>query len=91
MGIFKTRKNKKYSYTPRHYKGEGSPFEIKHKFDDFRSTVGNNKGLKNKLVSALEDYKYNQNNTANKRVLIIIGILILIFLLIIEFDLSIFF
>ncbi|HLV39297.1 riboflavin synthase subunit beta [Xanthomarina sp.] len=91
MGIFKTRKNKKYSYTPRFYKGEGSPFEIKHPFDDFRSTVGSNKGLKNKLVSALNDYKHNQNHTANKRVLIIIGILILIFLFIIEFDLSIFF
>ncbi|MCX7547168.1 riboflavin synthase subunit beta [Xanthomarina sp. F1114] len=91
MGIFKTKKNKRYSYTPRHYKGEGSPFEIKHKFDDYRSTVGSNKGLKNKLVSALEDYKHNHNKSANKRVLIIIGILILIFLLIIEFDLSIFF
>lgn len=91
MGIFKTKKNKRYNYTPQHYKGEGSPFEIKHKFDDFRSTVGNNKGLKNKLVSALNDYKHNQNRTANKRVLIIIGILVLIFLFIIEFDLSIFF
>jgi hypothetical protein len=91
MGIFKTRKNKTYSYTPRHYKGEGNPYEIKHKFDDFRTTVGPNKGLKNKIVSALNDYKHNQDKTANKRVLIIIGILILIFLFIIEFDLSIFF
>lgn len=91
MGIFKTKKNKKFSYTPRHYKGEGSPFEIKHKFDDFRSTVGSNNGLKNKVVKALDDFKNNQNHTANKRVLIIILILILIFLFIIEFDLSIFF
>ena len=40
MGLFKLRKNKKFSYTPRHFddKGEGNPFEIKHKFDDFRKT-----------------------------------------------------
>ncbi|GGG57787.1 riboflavin synthase subunit beta [Bizionia arctica] len=91
MGIFKTRKNKTYSYTPRHYQGEGNPYEIKHKFDDFRTTVGSNKGLKRKLVSALNDYKNNQDQKANKRVLIILAILILIFLIFIEFDLSIFF
>ncbi|MFL0353761.1 riboflavin synthase subunit beta [Xanthomarina sp. GH4-25] len=91
MGIFKTRKNKTYSYTPRHYKGEGNPYEIKHKFDEFRTTVGSNKGLKGKLVSALDDYKNNADRTVNKRVLIIIAILVLIFLFIIEFDLSIFF
>ena len=41
MGFIKLRKNKKFSYTPRLYddKGEGNPFEIKHKFDDFRKTV----------------------------------------------------
>ena len=39
MGIFKTKKNKRYSYTPRFYKGEKSPFEIKHKFDDQRVTI----------------------------------------------------
>ena len=39
MGIFKTKKNKKYNYTPRFYKGERSPFEIKHKFDDQRVTI----------------------------------------------------
>ncbi|GAA3783016.1 MULTISPECIES: riboflavin synthase subunit beta [Corallibacter] len=91
MGIFKTRQNKKYSYTPRHYKGEGSPYEIKHKFDDFRTTVGTTKGLKGKLNNALEDYKNNTDEKANKRVLIIIGVLILLFLIFIEFDLSIFF
>ena len=39
MGIFKTKQNKKYNYTPRFYKGEQSPFEIKHKFDDQRVTI----------------------------------------------------
>ncbi|MCF8274472.1 MAG: riboflavin synthase subunit beta [Flavobacteriaceae bacterium] len=93
MGIFKLRKNKKFSYTPRHFddKGEGNPFEIKHKFDDFRKTVGSNNGLKTKINNALDDLKSNPDETSNKRILIIIGILILIFLFIIDFDLSIFF
>jgi hypothetical protein len=91
MGIFKTRQNKKFDYTPRYYNGEGNPFSIKHKFDDYRVTVGSNKGLKTKLTNAVNDYKHNRDTSANKRVLIVVGILILIFLVIIEFDLSIFY
>lgn len=92
MGIFKLRKNKKFNYTPRYYddKGEGSPYIIKHKFDEFRKTVGSNKGIKSKFNDAIEDYK-NPDNAANKRILIIIAILVLVFLIIIDFDLSIFF
>ncbi|MDG5491508.1 riboflavin synthase subunit beta [Psychroserpens sp. SPM9] len=91
MGILSTRKNKKYNYQPRYYKGEGNPYELKHKFDDYRVTVGNNKGLKTKLNNAVGDYKYNADKTgANRRVLIIIGLLILVFMFIIDFDLSIF-
>ncbi|MFD1615048.1 riboflavin synthase subunit beta [Gelatiniphilus marinus] len=91
MGLLKLRKNKKFSYTPRYFddKGEGNPFEIKHKFDEHRKTIGNN-GFKTKLNNALEDYK-NPDKKANKRVLIIVAILILVFLFIIDFDLSIFF
>ncbi len=93
MGFLKLRKNKKFSYTPRHFddKGEGNPFEIKHKFDDYRKTVGDNKGLKTKINNALDDLKNNQDNEANKRIIIIICILVLAFLFIIDFDLSIFF
>lgn len=92
MGILSTRKNKKFSYTPRYYKGEGNPFEIKHKFDEHRVTSGSNRGLKTKFNNAMNDYKYNPDrHGANRRVLIIVGALILIFLFIIDFDLSIFF
>ena len=91
MGIFKLRENKKYSYTPRHYKGEGNPYEIKHKFDDYRTTVGSSNGLKSKLNKAVSDYRNNSDKTANRRVLIIIGVLVFLFLIIIGFDLSIFF
>ncbi|WP_353777743.1 riboflavin synthase subunit beta [Winogradskyella sp. 3972H.M.0a.05] len=91
MGLFRLRKNKKFSYTPRHYKGEANPYEIKHRFDEFRTTVGSNSGLKNKFSKAIDDYKHNPDKSANRRVLIIVGVLILIFLFIIDFDLSIFF
>ncbi len=75
MGIFKLRKNKKFSYTPRYYddKGEGNPFEIKHKFDEFRKTVGSNTGLKTKFLNALDDLKNNPDKAANRRILIIAG------------------
>ncbi len=93
MGIFKLRKNKKFSYTPHHFndKGEGNPFEIKHKFDDYRKTVGGNTGIKTKLNNALDDLKNSPDQTANKRIIYIVLILVLVFLFIIDFDLSIFF
>ncbi len=93
MGRIKLPKNKKYSYTPRYFddKGQGNPFEIKHKLDEFRSTVGANKDLKSRINNALNDYNNNENREANRRVLIIVGILVLIFLFIIDFDFSIFF
>jgi len=91
MGVFNLRKNKKFNYTPRHFSGEGNPFEIKHKFDEYRKTVGNNTSLKGKVTSALDELKETPDHAVNKRILIIVAILILIFLFIIDFDLSIFF
>jgi len=93
MGILKLRKNKKFSYTPRTYddKGQGNPYEIKHKFDEFRTTVGSNNGLKTKINNALNELKTNKDKEANRRILIIVTVLVLIFLFIIDFDLSIFF
>lgn len=93
MGILKRRKNKKYSYQPRYYKGaeDGSPFSIKHKFDDYRTTVGDNKNFKAKLNAALNDLKSTSDKEANRRILIIIIVLVLVFLAIIEFDFSLFF
>ena len=90
MVIFNIKKNKRYSYTPRFYKGEQSPFEIKHKFDDQRVTIEKT-NLKGKFTNAIDDLKTNPNTLANRRVSIIILILIFVFLWIIDFDLSIFF
>lgn len=92
MGALKTRKNKKFDYTPRYFddKGKGSPYQIEHKFDKFRSTVGDHKDFKGKLVNAWEDLRDSSNRDSNRRVLLIVAILVLIFLFIIDFDLSIF-
>lgn len=90
MGFLK-RTIKKYDYQPRYYKGETNPFQIHHKFDSYRKTVGNNKGLKGKFNDALEELKAPDETNSKKTILIIAGFLLFIFLFIIDFDLSIFF
>ncbi len=86
------RKNKKFNYQSRYYESrrEQGPFKIEYKFDEFRTTVGSNKGLKNKFRAAIEDLKESKGTRTNRIILIVILILVLIFLYIIDFDLSIF-
>ena len=90
MGFLKKRTNKKFDYQPRYFKGDGNPYKIGHKFDEFRSTVGTNKGIKDKFKSAIEELNSKEKKGSNKILLIIIAILLFIFLYIIDFDLSIF-
>lgn len=89
MGLFKLRKNKKFNYEPRYYKGDSSPFEIKHKFDDQRVTIQKT-NLKGKFINALADVK-NSDRQTNNRIGIILLILVFVVLWFIDFDLSIFF
>ena len=89
MGFLK-RTNKKFEYTPRYYKGEGNPYKLEHKFDQFRTTIGKNKGLKSKFTNAIEDFKTPQERKTSKIMLIVVAVLLLTFLYIIDFDLSIF-
>ena len=93
MGILKPRKNKKFGYEPRYYENdsEGSPFQMEHKFDSYRSTVGESKNLKAKFKAAFTELKKTSDKNTNYRLFFIFTILILIFLFIIDFDLSIFF
>ncbi len=90
MGILKKRTNKKFDYKPRYYKGEGNPYKIGHKFDEYRTTVGGSSGIKEKFKSAFEEYENSKGRSFNRTILIIIAILVFIFLYIIDFDLSIF-
>jgi len=93
MGKFyRLRKNKSFKYSPRYYddKGEGNPFRIEPKFDKYRITTGNNRGIKRKWQNALHDLSITGDKHMRLRIIIIVSILVLIFLYIIDFDLSIF-
>lgn len=89
----KLSRSKDFDYQPRYYKSdkEGNPFKIEYKFDQYRTTAGSNRGLKNKFNNILEDSRKQGDRNTRIRLLVIISILILIFLYIIDFDLSIFF
>jgi len=93
MGFIKTRKNKKYGYEPRYYNndGQGNPYEIKHKFDDQRTTIGQTPGIKGRFNNAMSELKDHSDRVVNRRIILIASIFILLFLYIIDFDLSIFF
>ncbi|MDO6674740.1 riboflavin synthase subunit beta [Tenacibaculum sp. 1B UA] len=89
MGFIK-KENKKFDYKPRYYKGDGNPYEIKQKFDQYRTTIGKKKGLKGKFNAAIDEFK-GSGYKLNKTIVVIALVLTLIFLFIIDFDLSIFF
>ncbi len=96
MGVFdkitKLKRNRTFGYSPRYYKNESgeSPFKLEHRFDKYRSTVDTERGLKRKLGSAMSDLRREGDRNLKIRFLIIFGVLLLIFLYIIDFDLSIF-
>ena len=89
MGLFKLKKNKRFNYKPRFYKGVGNPFELKHKFEDQRTTVEKN-NLKKTFKIALSDLK--SYDVKSFRIIIIVSVFLsLLFLFIIDFDLTIFY
>ncbi|WP_055448302.1 hypothetical protein [Lacinutrix mariniflava] len=90
MGL-KLKQNKRYNYKPRFYKGDGSPFAMKGKFDGERSTLEASGNVKNRFLKAVDELQNSPDKAVNRRVLIIISILVLVFLFIIDFDLTIFF
>ena len=85
------RKPKRFSYQPRFYKSSVSPYEIKGKYDDFRTTKYTPRGLKAKINRALKESLFGGERIVRIRLLIIMAILILIALYIIDFDLTIFY
>ena len=87
MGLFNLRKNKRYDYSGRFseeksYVGtHAKPKKIKSKFDEYRSTVGDNNSFRKKFRNAIEDYKKGSDNSVRKRLIIIFITLITLFLL----------
>ncbi len=91
--ITRLRRNRQYDYSPRYFddKGKGNPYKLEPKFDKYRSTLSNQRGLKNKFNNVIADTRREGDRNLKVRMAIIIAILVLIFLFIIDFDLSIFF
>lgn len=88
---FRRPHNKRYNYTPRYYKGKesGNPFEIDSKFNKYKEKTNaidfGAQWKEDRLNS-----RNRKNRGINRRVIYIILILVLVFLWIIDFDLSIF-
>ncbi len=89
--FLKLRRNRSFEYKPRYYEGEGNPYKIEPKLEKFRSTVNNQRGLKNKFSNAVSDLQKEGDKNLKLRFIAIVAILVLIFLYIIDFDLSIFY
>ncbi len=91
VNLFKLNRNKRYNYTPRYYKGKQieNPYEFDSKFRKYADTYN-----ANDLGKKWQDDRLANRNRSNRYVspllLFIIAVLCLIFLYIIDFDLSIF-
>ena len=66
MGLFKLKKNKRFNYKPRFYKGVGNPFELKHKFEDQRTTVEKN-NLKKIIRNLFNGHPYIIKDAISKK------------------------
>ena len=85
------KKNNRYNYTPRYYKGKdtGNVYNFQNKFNKYREAT-NAIDFGSQWKDARESSRHRGNREINKTVLVIIAILVLIFLWFIDFDLSIF-
>ena len=89
--LFKLRKNKRYNYTPRYFKGKelNNVYDFDSKFLKYRETYNRNdfgQQWKNKRL----EMRVYKNRHFSMRLIIIIVLLTLLVLYILDFDLSIF-
>ncbi|MEW4924969.1 hypothetical protein [Algibacter sp. 2305UL17-15] len=85
-------RNKRYNYTPRHYKGKEHTNELNYptKFDAYSETL-NKADFSGQWHEMRAKSRNRDNSGFNRTILILIGFFVLVFLYIIDFDLSIFF
>ena len=89
--LFKLRKNRRYNYTPRYYKGkdDGNLYEFDSKSSKFRDTYNaNDFGQQWKEVRS--QMRTRKNRSLSLRLLVIILVLVFLALYILDFDLSLF-
>ncbi|MEM9686728.1 MAG: hypothetical protein AAF934_07380 [Bacteroidota bacterium] len=91
LSIFKLRKNRRFNYTPRYYQGKdiGNIYDFDSKFTKYRET-SNAIDFGSHWRAARAASRNRGNRVINKRLVLIIAVLALIFLYVIDFDLSIF-
>ena len=92
LNVFKLRKNRRYNYTPRYYKGkeEGNIYDFYSKFAKYRDTFNSN-DFGNQWQEARLQMRNRKNRSVSLRLLLIILALVLLCLFILDFDLTIFF
>lgn len=90
--FIKLNRNKRFNYTPRYYEGK----EKKQNLYDFDSAIRRDRETVNyndfraHWDEARKESRHRGNREVNTRLLIIIAVLVLAFLYIIDFDLTLF-
>ena len=89
--LFKLNKNRRYTYTPRYYRGkeEGNLYEFDSRFSKYRNTFNSN-DFGNQWQDARVQMRTKKNRSISLRLLLIILSLVFVCLYILDFDLSIF-
>ena len=89
--LFKLKKNKRFYYKPRFYKGaeEGNIYDFQSKFD-IKNRKDSYNDYRAQWTKARIASRTRDNTSINLRVVVLVVILILIALYILDFDLSIF-
>lgn len=90
--IKKLPRNKRFNYTPRYYRGKEDTDEAKYatKFDAYADAY-NTSDFSGQWHEARMNNRNRGNSGFNKTIYFLIAFFVLIFLFIIDFDLSIFF
>ena len=91
ISLLKLRKNRRYNYTPRYYNGKeaGNPYDFDSKFSKYRDTYNKN-DFGQQWQEARQQMRTRSNRGLSARLLFIIIALLLAFLYVIDFDLTIF-
>ena len=89
--FLKIKKNTRFNYTPRYYNGKdiGNIYNFGSKFAKYKEAVNAN-DVRSHWSEARKNSRHRGNREINRRLVIIFAILVLLFLWIIGFDLSIF-
>ncbi|MCH1431845.1 MAG: hypothetical protein L7V31_04605 [Flavobacteriaceae bacterium] len=89
--LFKLRKNRRYNYTPRYYKGkdQGNIYDFDSKFSKYRDTYNSN-DFGQQWSEMRTQMRTRKNRSVSLRLLLIIFALVFVCLYILDFDLSIF-